>query len=81
MTSFEISYSLLKKDIVADTNRWNLMPYLSIQSRVEIVKMNILPMFLHVFQSVIQIKPIMGWRKPSHNSRWKQIDRWGGDFP
>lgn len=48
----EINYSPLKKEIVTDINRWNLIPYLNISSRIESVKMNILPRLLYLFHSI-----------------------------
>lgn len=48
----EINYGPLKKEIMADINRWNLIPYLNISSRIDSVKMNILPRLLYLFQSV-----------------------------
>ena len=48
----EINYSPLKKEIIADINRWSLIPYLNISSRIESVKINILPRLLYLFHSV-----------------------------
>lgn len=62
----EVNYVAINKKIVADIHRWNLIPYLSLSSRTESIKMNVLPRVLHLFQSVLGIGQIiiqihMGW--------------------
>ena len=123
----ELNYVPLRRDILADIDRWNLIPYLNLSSRIESVKMNVLPRLLYLFLSVpiskpeqffsdwdkvisrfvwagkkprvrlktlqlpkergglalpclrdyyraAQIRPLIGWCKPSYKSRWKDIE-------
>lgn len=74
----EINYGPLMKEITADINRWNLIPYLNISSRIDSVKMNILPRLLYFFQSV----PIEKTEQ-YFNDLDKVISRfiWGGRKP
>lgn len=48
----EANYGPLMNKIKEDIERWNLIPYMTIASRVEIVKMNVLPRILYLFQSL-----------------------------
>ncbi|XP_062396829.1 LINE-1 retrotransposable element ORF2 protein isoform X1 [Sardina pilchardus] len=62
----EINYGPLKKVIMDDINRWSLIPYLSIYSRIDSIKMNILPRLLYIFQTIPIEKPehyFMEWDK------------------
>lgn len=54
----ELNYGPFKKVITNDLNRWNLTPYLNIYSRIDIIKINVLPRFLYVFQSIPIEKPV-----------------------
>ncbi len=47
-----INYDALISRIKSDIERWNLIPFTSLASRVEVVKMNILPRLLYVFQTL-----------------------------
>lgn len=47
-----INYDTLILRIKSDIERWNLIPFTSLASRVEVVKINILPRFLYVFQTL-----------------------------
>lgn len=53
----EMNYDPLKKQMISDINRWNLIPYPSISSRIDSVRMNIPPELLYLFQSVPIEKP------------------------
>lgn len=53
----ESNYGPLRAIIIDDINRWSKIPYLNIYSRIDIIKMNILPRFLYVFQSIPIDKP------------------------
>lgn len=48
----ELNYKPLNKEIKEDIHRWSLIPYLSLSSRIESIKMNILPRVLYLFQSI-----------------------------
>lgn len=48
----EINYKPLIKEIKEDIHRWSLIPYLSLSSRIESIKMNTLPRVLYLFQSL-----------------------------
>lgn len=53
---FELNYIPLNKKINEDLKRWNLIPYFSLYSRIESIKMNVLPKLLYLFQTLpIQI--------------------------
>uniref|UniRef100_A0A3B3B8H2 Reverse transcriptase domain-containing protein n=1 Tax=Oryzias melastigma TaxID=30732 RepID=A0A3B3B8H2_ORYME len=47
-----INYDSLLSKIKADVRRWNLIPFMNISSRIEAVKMDILPRFLYLFQTL-----------------------------
>lgn len=53
----EINYGPIKKEIMSDINRWNSIPYLNISSRIDSIKMNILPRLLYLFHSIPIEKP------------------------
>ena len=48
----DCNYLPLHKNIKEDIARWNLMPFLRFSSRVESIKMNILPRLLYLFQTL-----------------------------
>ena len=62
---FENNYGLLNKEIQADISRWTLLP-LDLSSRIELIKMNVLPRLLYLFQSLPLEIP------------QKQFDEWNG---
>lgn len=47
-----INYDPLLNRIKSDISRWNLIPYMSITQRAEVIKMNVLPRLLYLFQSL-----------------------------
>ena len=48
----EANYDPLSNKIKSDLHRWNLIPFLSLNSRISAVKMNILPRLLYVFRNL-----------------------------
>uniref|UniRef100_A0A3Q3A4Q3 Reverse transcriptase domain-containing protein n=1 Tax=Kryptolebias marmoratus TaxID=37003 RepID=A0A3Q3A4Q3_KRYMA len=46
----EINYGPLNVKIKSDLHRWNVIPFLSLSSRIESIRMNILPQLLYLFQ-------------------------------
>ena len=48
----ELNYDPLTEQIKLDLARWSLLPFLSLSSRIDTVKMNILPRLLYLFQSL-----------------------------
>lgn len=48
----DCNYSPIHKSIKEDIARWNLIPFLSLSSRIESIKMNILPRLLYLFQTL-----------------------------
>ena len=61
----EINYGPINKAVKSDISRWTMLP-LDMSNRIEIIKMNVLPRFLYLFQSLpLEIPP-------------KQFDEWEG---
>ena len=48
----EYNYSPIHKKIKEDITRWNLVPFFSFSSRIQSIKMNILPRLLYLFQTL-----------------------------
>lgn len=48
-----INYDTLISKIKSDLERWNLIPFTSLVSRVEVIKMIILPKLLYTFQTPV----------------------------
>lgn len=46
------NYDPLLSNIRKDLDRWNLLPFLGLIQRVEIIKLNVLPRLLYLFQSL-----------------------------
>lgn len=75
---FTLNYGPLNNNIKSDIQRWSLIPFLGLHSRVESIRMNVLPRLLYLFQSLpveIPIEQFMDWDK--------MISRflWGGKKP
>uniref|UniRef100_A0A3P8U3W0 Reverse transcriptase domain-containing protein n=1 Tax=Amphiprion percula TaxID=161767 RepID=A0A3P8U3W0_AMPPE len=71
---FEFNYTPLKEKIDEDLKRWNLIPYFSLYSRIESIKMNVLPRLLYLFQTLpIQIDQIQfnEWDKMISRYIWE----------
>lgn len=49
---YEKNYDPLHRKIKEDLARWNLVPFLSLCSRIETIKINVLPRFLYLFQAL-----------------------------
>lgn len=47
---YDINYGPLNLKIKSDIQRWNVIPFLSLSSRIESVRMNILSRMLYLFQ-------------------------------
>ena len=48
----EKNYNPLFSNVKKDIEKWNLIPYFSLTARIETIKMNILPRFLYLFQTL-----------------------------
>lgn len=52
------NYGPLNSSIKSDLQRWNVIPFLSLYSRIETIRMNILPRMLHLFQCLpVKVPP------------------------
>lgn len=49
---FQANYEPISASIKADLHRWNLVPFLSLSSRVTAIKMNTLPRLLYLFRNL-----------------------------
>lgn len=71
---FQVNVGPVIAKIKGDISRWNLIPFLSMSSRVESVKMNILPRLLYLFQSLpvnIPMQHFLEWDKLFSRFIWK----------
>lgn len=69
-----INYDPLILKIKSDITRWNLIPFTSLVSRVEAIKMNILPRLLYMFQNLpveITNKDFIEWDKLISRYIWQ----------
>lgn len=69
-----INYDPLLSGIKSDIGRWSLIPFMSITSRVEVIKMNILPRLLYLFQTLpveVTDKDFMEWDKMISRYIWQ----------
>lgn len=60
------NYAPLMTKIREDIDRWNLIPFMTIASRVEVIKINVLPRILYLFQNLpveISNKEFIEWDK------------------
>ena len=68
------NYSPIQKKIKEDMARWNLIPYLSFSSRIDSIKMNVLPKLLYIFQTLpieISQKQFNEWDKILSRYIWQ----------
>lgn len=68
---FQANYDSLSEAIKSDIHRWNLIPYLNLNSRMIAVKMNILPRLLYLFRTLPVEVP---------ESQFKEWDKWVSRF-
>lgn len=71
---FEQNYLPLHKKIKDDIARWNLIPFFSLSSRIDSIKMNILPRFLYLFQTLpieINLNQFNEWDKMLSRYIWQ----------
>lgn len=64
---FEANYDPLLSMIKKDLQRWKTVPLLTLQSRVESIRMNVLPRLLYLFQSLAI------WIPQEHFEVWRNI--------
>ncbi len=71
---FSMNFLPLNEKIREDMRRWDLIPLLGFSSRIESVKMNILPRLLYFFQSLpldIPDEQFQKWDKLISRYIWK----------
>lgn len=71
---YNINYGPLNSKIKADIQRWNLIPFLSLSSRIESIGMNILPRMLYLFQCLpvkIPSKQFLEWDRLIARYLWQ----------
>lgn len=69
-----INYDPLLSRIKVDIGRWSLIPFMSLTSRVEVIKMNILPRLLYLFQTLpveVTDREFMEWDKMLSRYIWQ----------
>lgn len=69
-----LNYGPLNQEIKSDIHRWSLIPFLSLSSRVESIKMNILPRLLYLFQTLpveLPIKQFTDWDRLISRYLWR----------
>ena len=68
---FQANYYPLSLKIKADLHRWNLVPFLSLSSRICAIKMNILPRLLYLFRNLpIEVS----------DNQFREWDKWISRF-
>ncbi|XP_062909313.1 uncharacterized protein LOC134349231 [Mobula hypostoma] len=70
-TLSQVNYGPLISEMKADMHRWNLIPFLSLNSRINTIKMNILPRLLYLFR----ILPV-----EVDDNQFREWDKWISHF-
>lgn len=68
-----VNYTPLLSKMKTDIGRWNLIPLMSITSRVGVIKMNVLPRLLYLFQTLpveVTDNKFMEWDKMISRYIW-----------
>lgn len=71
---FDVNYGPLISEIRSDIQRWNAVPFLSLYSRIESIRMNILPRMLYLFQCLlvqIPLKHFLEWDRLISRYLWQ----------
>ena len=71
---YDINYGPLISKIKSDIQRWNVIPFLSLSSRIDSIRMNILPRMLYLFQSLplkIPPKQFLEWDRLIARYLWQ----------
>lgn len=72
---YNLNYVPMTKGIKEDFNRWTLQPF-NLHNHIDIIKMNILPRLLFLFQSIpiaIPIKQFTEWKRMFSGFIWKGL--------
>uniref|UniRef100_A0A3B3D4V0 Reverse transcriptase domain-containing protein n=1 Tax=Oryzias melastigma TaxID=30732 RepID=A0A3B3D4V0_ORYME len=72
---YEINYTRLTSEIKADIQRWSLLP-MNLYNRIDMIKMNLLPRFLYLFQSLpvnIPPKQFNEWNRMISKFIWAKL--------
>ena len=64
--TYEYNYTPITADIKADLNCWSLLP-MNMYNRIDVIKMNVLPRLLYLFQSLPVDVP------PKQFSEWNRM--------
>lgn len=67
----QANYEPLSLKIKSDMHRWSLIPFLSLSSRIDAVKMSILPKLLYIFRTL----PV-----EVNENQFKEWDKWISRF-
>nr|AAD02930.1 reverse transcriptase [Oryzias latipes] len=71
---FEVNYGPLNTKLQSDLQRWNAIPFLDLHSRIDSIRMNILPRMLYLFQCLpfpIPQKQFVEWDKMLSRYIWR----------
>uniref|UniRef100_A0A3P9MGF8 Reverse transcriptase domain-containing protein n=1 Tax=Oryzias latipes TaxID=8090 RepID=A0A3P9MGF8_ORYLA len=71
---FEVNYGPLNTKLQSDLQRWNTIPFLDLHSRIDSIRMNILPRMLYLFQCLpfpIPQKQFVEWDKMLSRYIWR----------
>lgn len=71
---FEVNYGALITNVKTDLQRWNVIPFLTLNSKIESIKMNILPRMFYFFQHLpitIPNKYFLEWNRLISRYLWQ----------